>query len=347
MKEWLAFLKAGGAVIEEQAPLHFGDPAAEALQAQSGGIIADRSDFGFISVTGADAAQFLQGQCTNDIRDVSLERSQLSGLCSPKGRMLASFRIIGHPDGYTLHLPRSLLDNLLKRLRMYVLRSAVSLQDASGRLVAISFQGDQAAAEASRSLGDLPAEIDAARRYGDTTIIRLQGDRPRYTMIGDFESMRDLWRRMGTVAAPVGPEAWALTGILAGVPVIGVETADAFVPQMVNFQAIGGVSFTKGCYTGQEVVARTEYLGKLKRRMYRARVEADLRPRPGEDLYAPGCVGDQSAGKVVNAQIHPAGGYEMLAVLQVEAAEKCIVRLRGPAGPTLTLESLPYSLETR
>jgi folate-binding protein YgfZ len=121
-------------------------------------------------------------------------------------------------------------------------------------------------------------------------------------------------------------------------------TAEAFVPQMANMQLVDGVSFTKGCYTGQEVVARMQYLGKLKRRMYRARVVTDQAPQPGQELFSPGSASGQGAGRVVDARPTPAGGFELLVVAEIASAEGASLRLGDEQGPALQLLDMPYGL---
>lgn len=342
---WRRVLETAGAVLEDGVPAHFGDARRESELAAGGDIVADLSAFGLISLQGNDAVSFLQGQVTTDTGQVSDQHSQLSAMCSPKGRMLASFRIVKRDDRYYLVLPSSMLESVLKRLRLFVLRADVHLEDASDQLLIIGLQGAGTAGKAEELLGKLPGAVDEVAQVRETSLVRLAGVQDRFLAIGPVEAVKTLWSTLTEVARPVAGKAWALTEILAGVPTIYPQTADAFVPQMVNYQAVGGVSFNKGCYTGQEVVARMHYLGKLKRRMYRARVASDTAPVPGDALFAPSCDSAQGAGRVVCAQPHPEGGFELLAVIQIESAEKDTVHLTDAAGPTLQLEPLPYSLE--
>ena len=309
-----------------------------------GDVVADLSHSGLIAVTGADAMAFLQGQLINDIREVSEQHSQLGGACSQKGRLLASFRIIKRADTYYLMLARELLEPLIKRLRLYVLRAKAQLDDVSDEWVTLGFQGEAAASTARAVLGGLPARVDDARQAADLTVVRLHGTPPPpFLSFGPLEASRTLWEALSGIAIPVGAGAWSLTDISAGVPTIRAETSDVFVPQMVNYQALGGVSFTKGCYTGQEIVARTQYLGKLKRRMYRAHLDTGAAPAPGDELYAPSFPGGQSVGRLVSVESSPDGGYEVLAVIQIESAEGDTIHLGDIGGPALTLRSLPYS----
>jgi hypothetical protein len=343
MKAWQDHLLGTGAILEDGL-LHFGDPAAEARAALAGEALAAPIDLGFVLVSGRDASALLQGQCTNDLRLVSATHTQLSGMCSPKGRLLATFRVLRRGDDYHLALPASMVPAVVSRLRTFVLRADARVADASEDLVGIGLIGPRAAGLAQSLLGPLPAQVDEAAGPGELTLVRLTGTHPRYLAVGPLGAARDLWAALSVEVPRIGSRAWALAEVRAGVPSVLPQTVDAFLPQMINYQVLGGVSFTKGCYTGQEVVARTQYLGKLKRRMYRARTATGAPPAPGEDVYAE-TAGTQPAGRVVAAVTHPEGGCEMLAVIQVEAAESDVLHLQGPAGPRLSLEALPYALE--
>jgi hypothetical protein len=303
--------------------------------------LVDLSHLGLIRASGAEAAAFLQGQLTNDTRLISPTRAQLTAWCSPKGRMLASFLAFQHGDDLYLQLGAERLEAVLRRLRLYVLRAQVELSDGSASLARVGLAGDCAAA----ILGDaLPREPFAVGRDGDLGIVRLPGDRPRVEIVGPLAAVRAFWERAEGRATRATAEAWSLLDIRAGVPTVFEETADAFVPQMANLHLIDGVSFTKGCYTGQEVVARMQYLGKLKRRMYYARIPAGEAPRPGTDLFAAGSGSGQGSGKIVAAARSPEGGVEALAVVEVAGAEGGEVRLGGADGPILAFSQLPYAV---
>jgi len=150
-----------------------------------------------------------------------------------------------------------------------------------------------------------------------------------------------VWQALCKKATPVGAPVWDWLRLSAGIPMIVTATQEQFVPQMVNLEVIGGVSFQKGCYPGQEIVARSQYLGKLKRRMFLAHTDSDA--RPGDNLYSPDMEG-QATGMVVNAAPSPEGGYDLLAVVQVESARTQELRLGGLGGASLALKPLPYSL---
>jgi folate-binding protein YgfZ len=300
----------------------------------------DLSHFGLIRVEGEDAETFLQGQLTNDMRQVTVEHSNLAGWCSPKGRMLASFRCIRRGDAYYLQTPAENLPLVLKRLGMYVLRSKVTLADASDDLMRLGITGNCAESLLNALFDPVPVEINSVAQQADLTLIRLAGSQSRFELLGPIEALSGFWQAAESQAVRMGDDFWALQDIRAGLPTLYQATSEAFVPQMTNMQLVDGLSFTKGCYTGQEVVARMQYLGKLKRRMYLAHVDSDAPPRPGDELFSPASTSGQGTGKVVDAR--PAhGGYDLLAVIETASAETDDVCL-GESGPRLQLQDLPY-----
>jgi folate-binding protein YgfZ len=314
-------------------------PASPLTTAVPDCAITDLSHLGLIRISGADARSFLQGQLTNDINAVSTGKSQLSSYCSPKGRMLGSFRIFQRDDALFVQIPQERLEPIRKRLAMFVLRSQVELVDVSADLARFGLSGDCA----PDLLPFVPDDGQDTLTRDDITVLRLPGDRPRYEIIGPEARLAALWQAAAEKAQQTGPAFWALMDIRAGIPTVYDDTAEAFVPQMANLQLIDGVSFTKGCYTGQEVVARMQYLGKLKRRMYRARIDATEAPQPGTEVFSPSSESGQGAGRIVDSAPSPDGGFEVLAVLQISSAEADDLRLGDAEGPALELLPLPYA----
>lgn len=345
--EWETFLSNAGAQFEEGRLRHFGEPATEPEAALAGNVLADLSHFALIEITGEDAPEFLQGQFSNDVRQVTETRSQLSAHCTPKGRVLVNFRLFWRDGAYVLRLAQGLLEPALKRLRMYVLRSKVTLEDRSDILARFGLSGPEAETLLSTALGEAPVEVDASVTADGVTAIRIPGPHPRFELYGEPGRLRTLWEQMAQTARPVGEDAWQLLDIHAGIPTVLPETTEAFVPQMINLHAIDGLSFRKGCYPGQEVVARMQYLGKLKRRMYRGHMDSEQRPAPGTALYSEGADSGQGAGKIVDARPAPGGGYELLAVIQIGEVEAGhALQVGEAAGPALQLEDLPYTVPT-
>jgi len=323
----------------------FGDAAAESSAALTGDAVFDLQHLALIALDGDDALSFVQGQLTNDVREVSAARAQLSAWCSPKGRVLSCFHVFQHDHQLLLQLPEGLVAPIMRRMRMYMLRARVNLQDASAAIMRIGLVGEHAQARLQECLGPVPNDVNDVCSVAGVTVIRLRGVRPRFELVGARDALTAVWNSCRPIATAAGADAWDLLDIEAGVASIGPETSDLFVPQMINLDRIGGVSFTKGCYVGQEIVARTQHLGRIKRRMYLGHWSATTPPRAGDTLQ----VLAQSAPariQVVNAKPGPAGGFEMLAVIAIEEADNMVA---GAAGldhdAQLTLKSLPYPLE--
>lgn len=334
--DWQQFLQSQGATLDDAGQTRFD---ADALLPDCA--LCDLSGQGLIRVSGSDARSFLQGQFTNDVTKVGPGRSQLSGFCSPKGRMLALFRIFQRGDDLFLMLPRERLEAVLKRLSMFVLRAQVTLSDASDDLVLAGIAGDCAPG----LVPEAPADADHSASADELTVIRLPDDRPRFLVVGEPAAMQDWWQRAAAEATPAGPDCWPLLDIRAGIPSVVDATTEAFVPQMANLQLVDGVSFTKGCYTGQEVVARMQYLGTLKRRMYRVHLATDSCPPPGTELFSASSESGQGAGKVVDARPSPEGGCEGLVVCQISSMDAGDLRLGDADGPALQATDLPYPFE--
>lgn len=343
--DWEAFLRDNGAQIEDGRVSDFGDPAGETAATADGDILCDLSHRGLIRASGADAEKFLHGQTTNDVRQVTAAHAQLNGLCSPKGRMLASFRLFQRDGDYYLELPRELVEPIRTRLAKYMLMAKVKLEEASDLLARFGLSGPGAAARLQAAWGVLPAEADEVTSRDGVTVIRVAGAQARFEVHGAPELLRDLWQALRPHTRPVGADGWGLLDLRAGIPTVYAATVEAFVPQMVNLQRVGGVSFRKGCYPGQEVVARMQYLGHLKRRMYLAHVATAERPAPGAELFSPQSESGQGAGRVVDARPAPGGGFDLLAVVQIECAEGGTVHLERADGPPLAFRDLPYRLE--
>jgi len=343
--EWKQYLENRGAEFDQDHLIHFGNEVRERRFVRNGNLITDLSEFGLISVRGEDAEQFLQGQLTNDIRLVDDCTAQYSAYCSPKGRILTCLMIFKRQDCYYLQLPRSLLEPTLTRLKMFVLIAKVTLEDASDSLIHIGCSGPDIEADLQSVAGTLPEKIWQCTHTDTITVIRIPGHLPRFEIICELGQAEKVWTTLDVHAAPAGPFAWEILDIDNGIATIYPETSDAFVPQMVNMQLIDAVSFKKGCYTGQEIVARMQYLGKLKRRLYKAHTVDGVVPAIGMDLYAAGSSSGQGAGKVVNVQSSPPDGYDMLVVAEISSQKEGALHLESENGPVLEFIQLPYPVD--
>lgn len=356
-QDWQNFLTTQGARIEGGTVQHFGDAAAERLTVQAGTVLCDLSHFGILRVSGEDAESFLQNLLSNDIREVTASRAQLSSFNNAKGRMLASMLIWRSGDDYLLQLPQALAEPLRKKLSMYVLRAKVKITDASDELVCLGIAGAEATTLLQRRAGFIRpactngvagAEAAALPQQAWETVqqddaLILCRSTQRYQIVAPVRRAMALWQTLRPLATATGASCWDWLDIRAGIPFILPATQEAFVPQMVNFEVIGGVNFKKGCYPGQEVVARMHYLGKPKRRMYLARVMTDEAIQAGDELFS-AAQAEQACGKVVHAARAAHGGFELLAVVQTEVAPNFPVHLKTLTGPRLEFEPLPYTL---
>lgn len=341
---WAKFLLSKDATLENNKVIKFSSSQKEEQSAFSNIVLADLSHYSLIKATGDDVVDFLQGQLSNDIKLVTENLSQLSAYCNPKGRILASFRIFKRDGHYFLHLHSDICEATLKRLRMFIMRSKVELIDNSEELARIGIAGLNAAKALSALFTQVPQNTDESCTEDEITLIKLAGTLPRYEAHGANEKIKALWEKLENEAVAMGENSWNLLTIHAAIPEIVAETVEAFVPQMVNLQAINGLSFTKGCYPGQEVVARMHYLGKLKRRLFIGSVESGSLPISGQAIMTSD-EKKQKVGQIVTASWSSDKNIEFLAVLQIEKAENETLHIGASTGPLIQLGDLPYSLE--
>jgi folate-binding protein YgfZ len=336
---WSDFLLARGANLDAGIVRHFGDPAAELAATAGGDVVADLSHLGLLGITGNDAEPFLQGQLSCDVKGLSAGTATFGAYCSPKGRMLANFLLWPEAEGYLMALSSTLVSAIEKRLRMFVLRAKVVIADRTAERVLVGAAGGKAE-DALRTVGAVPSRPHGVARSPGATAVRLPAD--RFVIAVAPDRAEALWAGLSGPLRPVGTPCWEWLDVAAGLPLVTARTQDEFVPQMANLELIGGVSFQKGCYPGQEVVARTQYLGKAKRRMFLARVEGAA-PAPGDPLYSED-LGDQASGTIVNAAPAPEGGFDVLAVIPAASAAGSTVHLGSLAGAPLRFRPLPYAV---
>lgn len=337
---WLAFLQSQQAIIKNDRTLNFGNAEAEFKHTKDGTVTVDLSHLGLIQFAGEDARAFLQGQLTCDVIQVKPDMAQYGGYCTPKGRLLANF-LLWQKEGYLMQLPAGLCAAIQQRLSLFVLRAKVQLTNISDKFMRIGVAGKNARMLVKKVSGVKfgPDQRLAIQHNEQSSIICLAPH--RFEFIAAIEYAPTLWAQLTENSIPAGAACWDWLDIQSGIPVILPATQEQFIPQMVNLDAIDGVSFQKGCYPGQEIVARTKYLGKIKRRMYLAHIATDTPATPGDDLFSP-TTAEQSCGKIVNAAPAPNGGYDVLAVIQVSNAEAGNVHWKAQNGPVLRIGPQPY-----
>ncbi len=303
-------------------------------------------EFGLILVNGEDAGDFLQNQLSNDIEFIDESRYQLSSYSTPKGRLVGIFRIIRISNGYILLTARSMVQPLLERLFKYIVQAKVTLADASDYFARIAIQTDNAAILQNPLFPDAPGKV-----LQNESVISLQleplAEQKRFLLMCLApEEAINLWQEFSTSLQVAGFCALRLSEIKAGIPVIYPQTSEEFVLQMANLGVLDGVSFKKGCYPGQEIVARMEYLGKLKRRMFLAQLDTSRLPLPGDALVAEGKTEVDGSGIVVDAQFDQQGVCHCLYIAQIAKAEAGKLRLLTQAEIQPVNMDLPYSINS-
>ena len=311
-------------------------------------VLCDLAEIKIIQISGEDAPSFLQGQLSNDIEQVSPSKGQISAYCSPKGRTLALFTILSWKGDYLLLVSADIAESIAQRLKMFVMRAKVDVT-LTDTLKSIGFCGENSF-ELVKQL--IPATTDkvgsddyACTSSDQLLACKIPGPFARYIMVGsqeeiaqlkDSELIRDL--------SAHNFDYWTWLNVLSGEPMITENVQEAFVPQMINLDLLDGISFTKGCYPGQEVVARTKYLGKIKRRMLPFEVSTADQIKAGDDIFPASEDNAQPLAKVVSALSIDQDKSVGLAVVQIEASEGKKLAIHSPQGAELTFIQLPYSL---
>lgn len=304
------------------------------------GCICALQDWGVIRAQGADATAFLHSQLSNDIRSLDGTSSRLAAYCNAKGRTLALLRLVRTEDDLLLFTHKALIDPLIRRLRMFVLRSKVTLDDASEAIGVIGLAGPQAIPPLRQIMGTIPEHTGDVHHAGGLRLMRLTDAPDRFALAVSGEALPEIWASLAGALPVITSEVWQLLDIRAGLPTIIPATQETFVPQMLNLEPLQGISYSKGCYPGQEVIARMHYLGKLKRRMYRLHTQAGIAPSPGETVRT--AEEGKEAGTVVASAATTHDGYELLAVLRTELAEQNALVLNDAP---LQLLELPYAFD--
>ncbi len=287
-------------------------------------------DWGILRARGEDATTFLQGQLTHDLASAGLKQARLAGYCTAKGRLLATFIVWqAAPNEWLLACSAELLPAMLKRLSMFVLRARCHISDASAELALWGWTGDTPPG------GLLPTQPwEVARPETGGQVIRLPDG------LGQPRCLLALAADQAVEAPALSADTWRWLEVASGVVRVVGATSEAFVPQMVNLELVGGVSFKKGCYPGQEVVARSQYRGTLKRRGYLFSSETAL--QPGLEVFS-STNPSQPAGLVALAAACPERGA--LAFVELKRAEaQAELHAGTPDGPRLTPAPLPYAL---
>lgn len=301
-------------------------------------VLCDLSHLGLLQIDGADAVSFLQGQVTNDVKQLDGNTAHYSGYCSPKGRLLALFLAFAHADHLHLQMPKALIEPIAKRLKMFVMRSKVNIQDVSESIIKFGLSGKDAQSLLTAHFSSVPQQPYQLVTHPNAAIIRLPGTSPRYEIFSDAENAPKLWAALSQHCKTAAAEYWEWLEVQAGIPEVYPVTQEEFVPQMLNLDLLNGINFKKGCYTGQEIVARTHYLGTVKRRTQLAHVTA--MPAVGDNVLNDK---QETVGKVVRCAAAPNSGYDLLIEARLESVAAGALYVGDKA---LEILSPPYALQS-
>jgi len=351
--DWKSFLQENGAefiphpdeAIETQQLVSFDNPELEMQISAQDVLLCNSSERGLIKVNGDDAESFLQNQLTNDIRNVTENNHQASAWCSPKGRIIANFQIFKNEGDFFLALSADLIPHVIKKLRMYVMMSKVVIEDMTDSVVQFTFAGKQADTLIQGILGVSVDDDAETVKHNSASLLRsnITGEQEfsRFDIfVENLDEAKSLWSECKKVSTAVSGNGLRYLNIIAGNPEITGASTEAWIPQMVNYIHINGVDFKKGCYPGQEVVARLNYLGKTKRRMYRLEIASDVLPEVGAEIKSEK---DAQAGKILNAVQHADGKIDALGILKIADAENPLTLAANDA--TITILDLPYGVD--
>lgn len=342
MQQWHQFLQDSSShplVLDNKKIMSFGDSHGEVIATQSNSIICDLSHLGLLQIQGEDAITFLQGQVTNDVKQLDGHQAHYTAYCSPKGRMLALFLAFAHYDHMHLQLPIELVASIAKRLKMYVMRSKVEIIDVSESIIKIGLSGQNAADLLKPHFSAIPKTDYELVSLENGAVLRLPGTLPRYEIFTDLNSAKLIWNDLCQHTTAVGAPCWDWLEIQAGIPEVTLNTQEQFVPQMLNLDLLGAINFKKGCYTGQEIVARTHYLGTVKRRTYLAQLNSKEQPKAGDEVFNDA---GEAVGKVVRSAITAMDSCDLLVEIRLESVESGKVFIDGIA---LAIKPLPYPIQ--
>jgi tRNA-modifying protein YgfZ len=319
-------------------------------------ILCELSHLGLLEVRGTDALTFLQGQVTNDVKLLTMSNNaHFSGYCNPKGRLLALFLAFYHKDHFHLQFSRELLEPIMKRLKMYVMRSKVEIKDVSESIVKFGVNGSDAASILASHFTDIPSQDFELSNLENAVILKLPniGNDARFEVFTDTEHATDVFNTLKERCQLVEKPYWDWLEIQAGIPEVVAATQEQFVPQMLNLDILNGINFKKGCYTGQEIVARTHYLGSVKRRTYLAELtfpEHTLEelatketPKAGDKVVD---AAQNEVGQIVRVAANKTNGFDALIEMRIDAALAGNISWNsGAIKIAIKFKDLPYSLE--
>ena len=352
--DWQQFLQQNSATLKDGKVAYFAGQDHELSQYQADNLLCDLSHLDLLSITGVEAKQFLQGQLSCDLEQVDASQFQLGALCNPKGRIIASFRLFRIGDEYLLQTPAQMGAVIQQALNKYIIFSKAEIQLNTNQWVCFGVMGAQAqtllesaipslsAPTTPKGIADTLSHANVNPEYQDVRIIRDFSHYPRYLIIAPVEKAVQLWQQLTPHCIPCGNELWALRDLLEGYAQITPMISEQWLPHNLNYQAIQAINFKKGCYTGQEVIARMEYRGKLKTQMFIAYANLSSPPKQGQTII--NSETEKPQGEIINACRITPDRYALLVTLPKEAINSSTYKIDNNERTSIKLEATPYAI---
>ncbi|VAW45862.1 tRNA-modifying protein YgfZ [hydrothermal vent metagenome] len=348
--QWQHFLRSQNAQFDSTGQIKtFGQTELERFLIKNGPVVTSLTHQGLIKVSGSDAVSFLQGQLTTDIHQVSETQAQLSAYCDPKGQVLALFLVFKYQDDLYLSFNHSLKEAIFKRLSMFIMRSDVQLTDVSNQLIHIGFAGEFGDLDIQRRLNTKVKEVyetGCIQTDGmkDICVVKVPGPYHKYDLFGPADQMQKVWESLRSNADVTNSYDWNLLNIAAGIPEMTEQTTAQFLAQFLNLDKLNAIDFKKGCFPGQEMIARVHYRGKVTKRMFRIRCDALLDLKPGKILFLKDTTGKSHKLTVITANPNIFEGTLCLAIGTLKSLEAIERDLMTESGDLAFIEPLPYSI---
>lgn len=348
--EWKTFLQEQGASFDETGVIqNFGNPELEHFLVKHGPILSDLSHQALIKVSGEEAATFLQGQFSNDLNEVTDTNGQLTAYCEPQGKVLALMTVFKQDDAFYLSFDGSLKDTILKRLTMFKLRSKVELEDVSDQMIHIGYAGEFADLDLQRALSTKIKDLYQVERVSKEGLegvigIKIPGPYHRYSLFGNIETIKQVWGTLKGNSECVGKPDWSLLNIVSGQPEVNANTTDTFIAQFLNLDKLEAINFKKGCFPGQEIIARMHYRGKATKRMVRLHIAQEIALTSGEELVLQDNAERSYKFNLVSVGQDIYEGSIALAVTTLKPLESVQGNLTTEEGAIANIEPMPYDL---
>ncbi|BBP46136.1 tRNA-modifying protein YgfZ [Thiosulfatimonas sediminis] len=347
---WQTFLLSQNAQFDETGKIQtFGTPELERYLIKHGPVLTSLSHQALLKVSGDDAQAFLQGQLTSDINQVSDTQAQMSAYCDPKGNVLAIFTVFKYQGDFYLSFDGSLSQSIQKRLQMFVMRSAVKIEDVANQLIQIGFAGEFADIDVQRRLESkvktvFETALSKDPSIADVLIIKVPGPYHKYAIFGPAEQMQTVWTKLRVNCDVTNHNDWQLLDIAAAVPNVTDKTSGQFTAQFLNLDKFSAISFKKGCFPGQEIIARIHYRGKITKRMLRIRLQENLDLHAGDVLALTDSQGKIHKLDVINCRADIFNGCLCNAIGTLKSLDAVEGELQSSEGQSAIIEPLPYSI---